>query len=84
MPQAPQLDESLEVSTQDEPHWASPTAHADWQAPLEQTRPALQAWPHEPQLPGSPSSSTHWLPQAVCPAGHVTAGGKPQEPCWQV
>lgn len=43
VPQAPQLDESFEVSTHEEPHWTSPTAQADWHAPLEQTRPVSHA-----------------------------------------
>jgi len=32
----------------------------------------------------SVSVLVHWLPQDVCPVGHVAAGGKPHEPCWHV
>ena len=81
---APQLAESLDVSTHDDPHLVSPTAQAVWHVPLEHTRPASQVWPQEPQLFPSLSASTHWVPQAVWPAGQAAAGGRPHEPCWHV
>lgn len=41
--QRPQLVESLDSSTHEEPHCERPTAHMAWQVPLEHVSPAAHA-----------------------------------------
>lgn len=84
-PQAPQFVLSLDVATHDVPHDVRPTAHADWQDPFAQTRPAPHACPHEPQFCGSLVESTQAPLHDVCEAAHgVDEGGTPHSPLMQV
>jgi hypothetical protein len=84
LPHAPQSDKSLEVSTHELPHSVSPTAHADWHEPLEHVSPALQTWPHEPQLLPSLPVFVQAPLQDDCPAVQETGGGAVHNPLWQV
>lgn len=84
LPQPPQFDASLDVSTHDFPHSVSPTAHAAWHDPLEHVRPAVQTWPHEPQFSPSLPVLVQLPLQTDCPAEQVGGGGGPQVPFWQV
>jgi len=70
LPQAPQLMELPEVSTQEDPHnWsdpAQPLAHLL----CEHTKPAAHAVPQAPQFFGSDVVSTQLVEHIVCPARH--------------
>ena len=68
--QAPQLLASLDVFTHVPPQftWLEPQ-----QMPLKQFCPAVQAWPHAPQLAGLLASDTQLPLHEVVPAAHVHA-----------
>jgi len=73
VPHVPQLAGSLEVSTQELPHFVVPPAQLSAHAPAEQTCPGVHAVPQTPQLSGSLVTSTQPPLHDVCVPVHATA-----------
>jgi hypothetical protein len=67
MPQAPQWEESVAMSTHTPPQSVFPCGH--WQVPL-QILPPVHAVPQIPQLAGSVAVSTQLPLHSVVPVGH--------------
>ena len=77
LPQVPQLEESVWLSTQADPHATSPACGQEQAPDMQAVVGDAQAWPHAPQLPGSVCAFTQPPLQSVAPTGHA------QTAAWQ-
>jgi hypothetical protein len=70
VPQVPQFESEVWVSTQPPPHDVVPVGHVVTHAPMAHRLPVAHTCPHEPQSFASLRRSTHVPEQTLCPTAH--------------